>query len=103
LIEGYDGYKDNAPGASGLAVATQTRNWAVPVHKGAVKALKEAGAWSDEQEKYNNELFKRQAVLISAWNDFGKPSPSSDTAKFTEDWMALRRAALAKAGMADTF
>ena len=40
LIEGYDGYKDNAPGASGLAVKTQTKNWAVPVHPGAVKALK---------------------------------------------------------------
>jgi TRAP transporter TAXI family solute receptor len=103
LIEGYDGYKDNAPGASGLAVTTQTRNWAVPVHKGAVKALREAGAWSSDQEKYNNELFKRQEVLIAAWSDFGRGSPSSDPAKFTEDWMAARKAALAKAGMIDTF
>ena len=103
LIEGYDGYKDNAPGASGLAVATQTRNWAVPVHKGAVKALKEAGAWSDDQEKYNNELFKRQEALIAAWNGFSKGSPSSDPAKFTEEWMAVRKAALAKASMIDTF
>jgi TRAP transporter TAXI family solute receptor len=103
LIEGYDGYKDNAPGASGLAVTTQTRNWAVPVHKGAVKALREAGAWSNDQEKYNNELFKRQEVLIAAWNDFSKGSPSSDSAKFTGDWMTARKAALAKAGMIDTF
>lgn len=103
LIEGHDGYKDNAPGASGLAVTTQTRNWAVPVHKGAVKALREAGAWSSDQEKYNNELFKRQEVLIAAWNDFGRGSLSSDPAKFTEDWMAARKAALAKAGMIDTF
>jgi TRAP transporter TAXI family solute receptor len=103
LIEGYDGYKDNAPGASGLAVTTQTRNWAVPVHKGAVRALREAGAWSSDQEKYNNELFKRQEVLIAAWSDFGRGSPSSDPAKFTEDWMAARKAALAKAGMIDTF
>jgi TRAP transporter TAXI family solute receptor len=103
LIEGYDGYKDNAPGASGLAVTTQTRNWAVPVHKGAVKALREAGAWSSDQEKYNNELFKRQEVLIAAWNDFGRGNLSSDPAKFTEDWMAARKAALAKAGMIDTF
>jgi TRAP transporter TAXI family solute receptor len=90
LIEGNDGYKDNAPGASGLAVTTQTRNWAVPVHKGAVKALREAGAWSSDQEKYNNELFKRQEVLIAAWNDFGRGNLSSDPAKFTEDWMAAR-------------
>jgi TRAP transporter TAXI family solute receptor len=103
LIEGYDGYKDNAPGAAGLAVRTQTRNWAVPVHPGAVKALKEAGAWSDDQEKYNNALFKRQGVLLAAWADFNKGNPPSDPAKFTEEWMKLRKAALAKAGMVDNF
>ena len=103
LIEGYDGYKDNAPGAGGLAVKTQTRNWAVPVHKGAVKAMKEAGAWSDDQEKYNNTLFKRQEILIAAWKDFMKGNPSSDSAKFTEEWMAARKAALVKANLVDTF
>src|SRR5204863_3050996 len=30
MIEGYDGYKDNAPGATGLGVKIQTKNWAVP-------------------------------------------------------------------------
>lgn len=103
LIEGYDGYKDGAPGASGLAVKGQTKNWAVPVHKGAVKALKEAGAWSDDQEKHNNALFKRQEVLAAAWSDYNKGSPSADPAKFTEGWMNARKAALAKASMIDTF
>jgi TRAP transporter TAXI family solute receptor len=103
LIEGYDGYKDNAPGASGLSVKTQTKNWAVPVHRGAVKAFKEAGAWSDDQEKYNNVLLKRQDVLIAAWNEFMKGNPSSDSAKFTEEWMAARKAALTKANLVDTF
>jgi TRAP transporter TAXI family solute receptor len=103
LIEGYDGYKDGAPGASGLAVKTQTKNWAVPVHPGAVKALKEAGAWSDDQEKHNKVLFKRQDVLQAAWADFNKGNPSSDPAKFTEEWMKLRKAALSKADMADNF
>ena len=63
-------YKDNAPGASGLAVKAQAKNWAVPTHKGAVKAMKEAGAWSDDQDKHNNALLKRQEILIAAWNDF---------------------------------
>jgi TRAP transporter TAXI family solute receptor len=103
LIEGYDGYKDNAPGAVGLGVKVQTKNWAVPVHKGAVKALKEAGAWSDDQEKYNNTLFKRQDLLRSTWADFNKGNPSSDPAKFTEAWMKVRKAALSKAGMSDIF
>ncbi|MBR1120260.1 TAXI family TRAP transporter solute-binding subunit [Bradyrhizobium lablabi] len=103
MIDGYDGFKDNAPGASGLAVKTQAKNWAVPVHKGAVKAFKEAGAWSDDQEKHNNALLKRQDVLIAAWNEFIKGNPSSDSAKFAEEWMAARKAALTKANMIDTF
>jgi TRAP transporter TAXI family solute receptor len=103
LIEGYDGYKDNAPGAAGLAVKLQTKNWSVPVHKGAVKALKEVGAWSDDQEKHNNDLYKRQQVLQTAWADFVKTDPSSDPAKFTEDWMKARKVALTKASMLDTF
>jgi TRAP transporter TAXI family solute receptor len=103
LIEGYDGYKDNAPGASGLAVKTQTKNWAVPLHPGAVKALKEVGAWSDDQDKHNKGLFKRQEVLQTAWADFNKGNPSSDPAKFSEEWMKLRKAALNKAGMQDSF
>ncbi|MDQ8728938.1 TAXI family TRAP transporter solute-binding subunit [Bradyrhizobium sp. LHD-71] len=103
LIDGYDAYKDNAPGASGLGVKVQTKNWAVPVHKGAVKALKEAGAWSDDQEKHNNALIKRQEALLAAWADFNKNSPSSDPAKFTEEWMKARKTALAKARMSDTF
>jgi hypothetical protein len=32
-----------------------------------------------------------------------KGSPSADPAKFTEEWMSVRKAALAKAGMIDTF
>ena len=103
MIDGYDGYKDNAPGASGLAVKAQAKNWAVPMHKGAVKAMKEAGAWSDDQDKHNNALLKRQEVLIAAWSDFMKGNPSSDPPKFTEEWMAARKAALTKAGMVDTF
>ena len=75
----------------------------MPVHKGAVKAMKEAGAWSDDQEKYNNTLFKRQEILIAAWNDFMKGNPPSDSAKFTEEWMAARKAALVKANLVDTF
>ena len=103
LIDGYDSYKDNAPGAAGLAVKVQAKNWAVPLHPGAVKALKEVGAWSDDQDKHNKGLFKRQEVLQAAWADFNKGSPSSEPAKFTEEWMKLRKAALGKAGMQDSF
>jgi TRAP transporter TAXI family solute receptor len=103
MITGYDAYKDSAPGAGGLAADRQTKNWAVPVHPGAVKALKEAGQWSDEQETHNNGLIKRQEVLAAAWADYGKASPPSDEKAFLEAWMKVRAAALAKANMPNGF
>ena len=103
MIVGYDAYKDAAAGAGGLAADRQTKNWVVPVHPGAVKALKEAGQWSDAQEAHNNALFKRQAVLTTAWADYGKSSPPSDDKAFLEGWMKARAAALKKADMPNGF
>ncbi|MFO1108937.1 MAG: TAXI family TRAP transporter solute-binding subunit [Bradyrhizobium sp.] len=103
MIDGYDTYKDSAPGAGGLAASRQTKNWAVPVHPGAVKALKEAGQWTAEQEAHNNALFKRQEVLTAAWADYNKGNPPSDEKAFLDGWMKARAAALAKANMPNGF
>ena len=103
MIVGYDAYKDGTPGAGGLAADRQTKKWAVPVHPGAVKALKEAGQWSDDQEAHNNALFKRQVVLAAAWADYGKSSPPSDDKEFLAGWMKARAAALQKAKMPNGF
>jgi TRAP transporter TAXI family solute receptor len=103
MITGYDAYKDSAPGAGGLAANRQTKNWVVAVHPGAVKALKEAGQWSDEQETHNNTLLKRQEVLAAAWADYGKSGPPSDDKAFLEGWMKARAAALVNANMPNGF
>jgi TRAP transporter TAXI family solute receptor len=103
MITGYDAYKDAAAGAAGLAADRQTKKWVVPVHPGAVKALKEAGQWSDDQEAYNNALFKRQAVLAAAWADYGKSNPPSDDKEFLAGWMNARAAALKKVSMPNGF
>src|SRR3954454_10273109 len=102
MIVNYDAYKDSAPGAGGLAADRQTKNWVVPVHPGAVKALKEAGQWTAEQEAHNNNLLKRQEVLAAAWADYSKSGPSDDKA-FLDGWMTARAAALAKASMPNGF
>ena len=81
----------------------QTKNWAVPVHPGAVKALKEAGAWTDEQEAHNNALLKRQEMLAAAWADYSKSNPPADDKEFLDGWMKARAAALAKASMPNGF
>jgi hypothetical protein len=75
----------------------------VPVHPGAVKALKEAGYWSDEQDAHNNALYKRQEMLGTAWTDYGKSNPPSDEKAFLDGWMKARAAALAKANMPNGF
>jgi len=103
MITGYDAFKDAAPGAGGLGADRQTKNWVVPVHPGAAKALKEAGQWTDAQEAHNKELLKRQQVLATAWTDFGKSSPPSDDKAFLDGWMKARAAALAKANMPNGF
>jgi TRAP transporter TAXI family solute receptor len=103
MITGYDAYKDAAAGAAGLGADRQTKNWVVPVHPGAVKALMEAGAWTDEQEAHNKALLKRQAVLAAAWADYGKSGPPSDDKEFLAGWMKARAAALAKANMPNGF
>ncbi len=96
MITGYDLYKDAAAGRGGLAADRQTKKWVVPIHPGAVKALKEAGQWSDDQEAHNNVLLKRQQVLAAAWADYGKASPPSDDKEFLEGWMKARASALAE-------
>jgi len=75
----------------------------VPVHPGAVKALKEAGQWSEDQEAHNNSLFKRQAVLGAAWADYAKSKPPSDDKEFLAGWMNARATALKKANMPNGF
>lgn len=99
MITGYDAYKAGAPGADGLALNKQKLQWAVPFHAGAVKALKEAGAWSDADEAHNNGLLKRQGVLASAWEAFLKTNPPADAEPFRKAWMSARKDALTKAGM----
>lgn len=103
MIDGYELYKDSSPGASGLEAKRQTTQWVVPYHAGAVKALKEAGAWSAEDDAHNNALLKRQEVLGSAWTAYNTASAPGEPDKFLEGWMKARGDALAKATMLNGF
>ena len=103
MIANYDAYKDAAPGAAGLEVKRQNLAWVLPYHEGAVKALKEAGAWKAEHEAHNQKLLKRQDTLASAWAAFMKNSPPDDKEAFAKGWSAARKAALTGAGMDPVF
>ena len=103
MIVDYDLYKDSAPGADGLELKRQVLNWVLPYHDGAVKALKEAGAWTPEAQKHNDMLVKRQDTLGKAWADFNKANPPADKEAFAKAWMSARKTALEAAGLPPVF
>lgn len=98
MIDTYNGYKDGAPGAEGMALSLQNFEWVIPYHEGAIRAFKEKGAWTDAAQKHNDGLLKRQQVMIDAWKAFSPNGPSDDKA-FAEGWLKARAEALKKAGM----
>ena len=103
MTEGYDDYKDGAPGAKGWATDAQNFLWVIPFHDGAVEYYKKIGVWNDEAQAHNDKLVKRQEILAGAWKDFLASSPSEDADAFTAAWMKARAGALSKAGMDPVF
>lgn len=91
----FDKFKNAEPAAAGWALDRQSFKWAVPYHKGAVKYWKEVGVWTDDIDRYNNQLLKRQAVLQDAWKQMKGKSGDG----FKAEWTKLRAAALEKAGL----
>jgi TRAP transporter TAXI family solute receptor len=98
MIDTYGDYTTGAPGAEGMALSTQNFTWVVPYHDGAIRAFKEKGVWTDAAQKHNDNLVKRQQVMLDAWKAYSAAAPSDDKA-FAEGWMKARAAALQKAGM----
>ena len=103
MIVNYELYKDGAPGADGLELKRQNLTWVVPYHEGAVKAMREAGAWTEAAEVHNQALLKRQETLAKAWDAFAKANPPGDAEAYGKAWSAKRKEALAAAGMDPIF
>lgn len=99
MVVHYDYYKDAVPGIDGLEAKRQPLTWVMPYHPGSVRALREAGVWTEAAEKHNADLIKRQDVLGAAWDGYIKTNPPADQAAFYKGWFAARAAALKLAGM----
>ena len=99
MIVNYDVYKDTTPGIDGFELKRQDLTWALPYHDGAVKAIKESGAWTAEAETHQQAVVKRQQVLQATWNDFMKTNPPEDKEAFRKAWMSARAAGLRKANL----
>lgn len=83
------------PSAMGWADKRQNFKWVVPFHEGAVKFWKEKGLWTDDFQKHNDALLKRQKILADAWA--GMKDKSGED--FKSRWAKVRAEALSKQGL----
>jgi TRAP transporter TAXI family solute receptor len=98
MVELFNDYKDGAPGNNGWDIKRQFFAWAIPMHDGAIRYLKEQGLWNAEYQAHNDALVKRQDTLAAAWAAYKASAPADDAA-FKSGWMRARADALTKAGM----
>lgn len=102
LVESFDDYKDNAPGASGYALENQNMTWVVPFHDAVVDYYRDTGVWTEEMEEHQNSLVERQTLLMGAWEQYKADAPEDEEA-FISGWMAERREVLGNAGFNPVF
>lgn len=84
MIDLYPVYEDAAPGINGWALEKQNLQWIIPYHEGAIRALTEAGAWTEEAQAHNDRLVERQEQLAAAWEELGDLSGDERTAAWAE-------------------
>lgn len=103
MTERNDDYKDAAPGNSGYALENQNMEWVIPFHEAVVRYYKEIGHWTDEMQAHQDQLVKREGVLIAAWKDYTAGDVPSDKDAFKDGWMQARAEALEAKDMNPVF
>ncbi len=103
LQDNYEVYKNNAPGAAGYALENQDLTWVIPFHDAVVDYYKEIGVWTEEMQAHQENLVKRQNLLLKTWDDFTASDVPEEEDAFREAWMQARATALSDAGFAPIF
>jgi TRAP transporter TAXI family solute receptor len=99
MMEHFDQYKGNAPGANGWALERQKFEQSfVPYHPGAIRYFREIGVWTEEAEALNQANLFRQQVLKQAWDAF-LPTAPDDYREFEQAWLVARERALEAEGL----
>lgn len=99
MLEHFEQYKNNAPGANGWALDRQKFEQSfVPYHPGAIRYFREIGVWTEEAEQLNQANLFRQEVLKRAWDAF-LPGAPEDYRAFQQAWLVAREQALEAEGL----
>jgi hypothetical protein len=100
LYELHPEYKAAWPGNEGFALDAQRLTWVVPYHEGAVRYLREKKVWTENLDRHNRELLRRQEVLGVAWTRAQDEAQAqkAGVAKLPDLWMKIRAEELKKAG-----
>jgi TRAP transporter TAXI family solute receptor len=100
MYELFPEYKAAWPGNEGFALEVQKLKWVSPYHEGAVRYFKEKKLWTEELDRHNRELVRRQEVLAQAWDRAQDEAQKQKlgAAKLPDLWMKIRAEDLKKAG-----
>jgi TRAP transporter TAXI family solute receptor len=99
MVELFPQYDGKAPGIGGWSKDKQNFEWVAPYHDGAIRYYKEIGVWSDAAQAHNDNLVKRQAALLAAWQQLKDEKPDN----WAEAWDKKRREALEAGGFKVVF
>jgi len=101
IYELFPMYRDAWPGNDGFALEAQRLRWVAPYHEGAVRYFREKKVWTEELERHNAQLVRRQEVLARAWDRAQDEAQKQKvgTAKFPDLWMKIRTEDLKQAGL----
>lgn len=99
MMQHFDQYKNNAPGANGWALDRQKFEQSfVPFHPGAIRYFREIGVWTEAAEQLNQQNLFRQEVLQQAWEKF-LPGAPDDYDEFQQAWLIARESELEAEGL----
>jgi TRAP transporter TAXI family solute receptor len=101
MVELYPMYsKAPAPAIDQFDPERIILDYVIPYHEGAIRYYKETGRWTDEHQKNNDSIIKRQQVLQAAWDKaIADATEQKISAKnFPEFWKDARVNALKAAG-----
>ena len=72
IVSQVENFRAAEPAAKGWAADRQVFDWVVPFADGAIRYWTEIGIWDDAKQAHNDELMKRQQVLLAAWAADGR-------------------------------